>query len=161
MPRHGFLCDDHACRIKYVTVRVPVGQVISDYRKKRGLHLGLVLNHEIRDLPPIDLDADPHTILRTQDVDVLRPCHSPTFAHRRHRHNRCIDPLAYRPHLAEGEWRFEDSHGHVEYGGTRLGPVSVVRAGRVYPCTPARMFIDAMSNEACDDRRWIRRTDNV
>ncbi|RIK41548.1 MAG: amidohydrolase/deacetylase family metallohydrolase [Chloroflexi bacterium] len=39
--------------------------------------------------------------------------------------------------LAEGEWPFEDSHGHVELGGTRLEPVSVVRAGKVYPCSPS------------------------
>ncbi len=33
--------------------------------------------------------------------------------------------------LAGGEWRFEDSHGQVEYGGTRLEPVSSEPFARV------------------------------
>lgn len=39
--------------------------------------------------------------------------------------------------LAEGEWPLTDSHGRTEYGKQRLEAVKVVRAGRVYPCTPA------------------------
>jgi dihydroorotase len=39
--------------------------------------------------------------------------------------------------LAQGEWVFRDSYGNEETGGQRLEPVSVIRAGRVYPCTPA------------------------
>lgn len=39
--------------------------------------------------------------------------------------------------LTEGEWPYEDSTGNVEIGTQRLEPVSVVRAGRHYPCTPA------------------------
>ncbi|MCA9879601.1 MAG: amidohydrolase/deacetylase family metallohydrolase [Thermomicrobiales bacterium] len=39
--------------------------------------------------------------------------------------------------LAEGEWPLEDSFGTVEIASQRLEPVSVIRAGRLYPCTPA------------------------
>jgi dihydroorotase len=39
--------------------------------------------------------------------------------------------------LEEGEWPFRDTAGQVEIGRQRLVPVSVVRAGRVYPCTQA------------------------
>jgi dihydroorotase len=39
--------------------------------------------------------------------------------------------------LAEGEWPLEDSYGTVETASQRLEPVSVLRAGRLYPCTPS------------------------
>jgi dihydroorotase len=38
---------------------------------------------------------------------------------------------------APGEWHFRDSHGQEEVGGLRLEPVSVIRAGQVYACTPS------------------------
>jgi dihydroorotase len=39
--------------------------------------------------------------------------------------------------LAEGEWTFRDSSLQEETGSVRLEPVAVVRAGRVFGCTPA------------------------
>jgi hypothetical protein len=39
--------------------------------------------------------------------------------------------------LVDGEFRLRDSHGVDEVGGQRLEPVAVVRAGRVYECTPS------------------------
>jgi dihydroorotase len=39
--------------------------------------------------------------------------------------------------LAEGEWTFRDSSLQEETGSVRLAPVAVVRAGRVFGCTPA------------------------
>ena len=39
--------------------------------------------------------------------------------------------------LAEGEWPFVDSSGAVETGRRRLEPVSVIRGGKLYPCTPS------------------------
>lgn len=39
--------------------------------------------------------------------------------------------------LADGEWPFTDTVGVTEIGRQRLEPVSVLRAGRRYPCTPS------------------------
>ncbi len=39
--------------------------------------------------------------------------------------------------LADGEWRFRDSHGQEELGAQRLEPVAVIRAGRRYACRTA------------------------
>ena len=40
--------------------------------------------------------------------------------------------------VVEGEVRFRDSLGQVETGNRRIEAVAVVRAGRVWSCTPAR-----------------------
>ena len=39
--------------------------------------------------------------------------------------------------LAEGEWHFHDTEGVEEIGGLRFEPVAVIRAGRLYACTPS------------------------
>jgi dihydroorotase len=39
--------------------------------------------------------------------------------------------------LADGEWPLTDAHGKTEYGRQRLEAVTVVRAGKVYPCEAA------------------------
>ena len=45
--------------------------------------------------------------------------------------------------LAGGDWPLTDTHGRTEWTGERLEAVSVVRAGRVYPCTPATYKVPA------------------
>ena len=39
--------------------------------------------------------------------------------------------------IQQGEFRFQDSAGQAELGGTRLDPVAVIRNGRRYTCSAA------------------------
>ena len=57
--------------------------------------------------------------------------------------------------LAEGEWPYRDTSGTVEVGRSRLEPVAVIRAGRVYPCTPTTYRPDAgHATEPFDPHTW-------
>jgi dihydroorotase len=82
------------------------------------LHLGVSLNEVIR-----RLTINPATAIGMDDtIGSLAP-------------GAAADLSLLR--LADGEWPYEDSTGNVEIGHQRLEPVSVIRAGRQYLCTPA------------------------
>ncbi|HZQ97922.1 MAG TPA: amidohydrolase/deacetylase family metallohydrolase [Chloroflexota bacterium] len=82
------------------------------------LHLGIPLSEVIRKVTERPAQA----IAMESTLGTLRP-----GAH--------ADVTVMR--LAEGEFPLTDAHGKTEHGRRRLEPVAVVRAGRVYECTPA------------------------
>jgi dihydroorotase len=82
------------------------------------LHLGLSLSEVIRRVTSTPAAC----IGRADELGSLRP-------------GAAADVTLVR--LAPGEWRFRDSAGAEELGGTRLEPVAVIRAGQRYACTPS------------------------
>jgi len=82
------------------------------------LHLGLPLAEVVRKATAAPAAA----IGMADEIGTLRP-------------GAAADVTLLR--LAGGDWPLTDTHGRTEWTGERLEAVSVVRAGRVYPCTPA------------------------
>src|SRR5712691_8675885 len=82
------------------------------------LHLGLPLPAVVRRLTTTPAAC----IGRAGELGTLAP-------------GAAADVSVFR--LPEGEWTFRDSSLQEETGSVRLAPVAVVRAGRVFECTPA------------------------
>ena len=82
------------------------------------LHLGLSLAEVIRRVTSTPAAC----IGRADDLGSLRP-------------GAAADLTLLR--IAAGEWHFRDSTGVEELAGTRLEPITVIRAGRRYACTPS------------------------
>jgi dihydroorotase len=82
------------------------------------LHLGLSLPDVLRRVSTTPAQC----IGRADELGTLRP-------------GSAADVSLLR--LVDGEFRFVDAAGAEEIGGTRFEPVSAIRAGRVYDCTPS------------------------
>jgi dihydroorotase len=81
------------------------------------LHLGLTLTDVVRRVTTTPAAC----IGRADELGTLAP-------------GAAADVSVFR--LAEGEWTFRDSSLEEETGSARLEPVAVIRAGRVFGCTP-------------------------
>ena len=86
------------------------------------LHLGLSLPEVVR-----RVTATPAACIgRANELGTLAP-------------GATADISLFR--LQQGEFPLQDSAGQVEFGGTRLEPVAVIRTGRYYACSPTRPLL--------------------